>query len=165
MTINHDGRVGIGVSAPAQQLDVTGNVRVGGFGGTVGCVEDRDATLIAGVCASDARFKRDITSFEPMLGKVASLRPVHYFWRADEFPARAFGARQSYGLVAQEVEDVLPELVSTDDDGYKAVNYSKLPLITLQAIKELKTENDALKAQLADVLQRLSEIEARVKER
>lgn len=142
MTINHDGRVGIGIPGPQQMLDVAGNVRVGSFGGMTGCVEDRDGTLIAGNCGSDARFKRDIASFEPMLGKVASLRPVHYFWRGDEFPARGYGQRQSYGLVAQEVQDVLPELVTTDAEGYKAVNYSKLPLMAVQAIKELKAEND-----------------------
>ena len=68
---------------------------------------------------------------------------------ADEFPERAFGDRRSFGLVAQEVERVLPELVTTDEDGFKAVNYSKLPLLAIQAIKELKEKNDALEARLA----------------
>lgn len=166
MMIDHNGRVGInlGGNDPVDQLDVMGDIRVGT--GTTGCVRDRDGTQIAGTgCSSDARFKRDIVSFEPMLGKIAALRPVHYFWRANEFPSRAFGQRQSYGLVAQEVEDVLPELVTTDAEGYKAVNYSKLPLIALQAIKELKSENDTLKEQLGGVLQRLADIEARIKER
>jgi len=39
---------------------------------------------------------------------------------------------------------VLPELVVSDEDGFKAVNYSKLPLLALQAIRELKAKNDAL---------------------
>ena len=38
---------------------------------------------------------------------------------------------------------MLPELVATDSDGYKAIDYSKLPLLTIQAVKELKAENDA----------------------
>ena len=48
-------------------------------------------------------------------------------------------------MIAQDVEQVLPELVVTGDDGFKAVDYSKLPLLTIQAVKELKAENDALK--------------------
>jgi chaperonin cofactor prefoldin len=147
---------------------VAGNVRIGT--GSVGCVEDRDGDVIAGVCASDARFKRDAVSFEPMLNKVAALRPVHFYWRASEFPTRSFGQRQSYGLMAQEVEAVLPELVTTDAEGYKAVNYSKLPLMALQAIRELKAKNDALEeqnaaiqAQNAAIERRLAELEARLK--
>jgi hypothetical protein len=161
MRIDHDGQVGIGTQTPAQQLDVAGNVRVGT--GTVGCIEDRDGDAIAGTCASDARFKRDVVSFEPMLNKVAALRPVHFYWRADEFPSRVFGSKQSYGLMAQEVEEILPELVTTDDEGYKAVNYSKLPLLALQAIRELKERNDALETQNAAILRRLAELEARLK--
>jgi len=72
-------------------------------------------------------------------------------------------------LIAQDVEAVLPELVATDSDGYKAVDYSKLPLLTIQALKELKAENDTLKERVADLeelknenvalKQRLAEIE------
>jgi hypothetical protein len=54
-------------------------------------------------------------------------------------------------LIAQDVEQVLPELVATDSDGYKAVDYSKLPLLTIQAVKELKAENDGLKQRVADL--------------
>ena len=92
-----------------------------------------------------------------MLDKLTALQPVHYFWRASEFPDRHFGDTQNYGLIAQDVEQVLPELVATDSDGYKAVDYSKLPLLTIQAVKELKSENDALK-------QRVSELERLVNE-
>ncbi len=161
LRIDHNGRVGIGTTAPAQLLDVDGNIRVGVAGD--GCVEDSEGDVIAGSCASDARLKRDVLSFEPMLSKVAALRPVHFYWRTDEFPSRAFGTKQSYGLMAQEVEEILPELVTTDAEGYKAVNYSKLPLLALQAIKELKAKNDALEAQNAAIERRLAELEARLK--
>lgn len=77
------------------------------------------------------------------------LRPVHYYWRSAEFPARAFGQEQAFGLIAQEAEAVLPELVGADAEGYKTVNYTKLPLLLLQAVKDLKAENDALKEQNA----------------
>lgn len=148
MRITNGGQVAIGRNLAAQLLDVNGNVRVGT--GTTGCVEDRDGTLIAGTCSSDARLKRDIASFPSMLDKVSRLRPVTYFWRSEELPDRHFGASQSFGLIAQEVEALLPDMVTTDAQGYKAVNYSKLPLLTLQAVKELVAENDTLKTQVRD---------------
>jgi hypothetical protein len=108
-----------------------------------------------GTCSSDERFKRDITPFGPALDRVAALRPVHYYWRAEAFPARHFGSSQTYGLIAQEVEQVLPEIVATDAQGYKAVDYAKLPLLAIQAIKELKQQNETLERRLAALEARL----------
>ncbi|HET8676746.1 MAG TPA: tail fiber domain-containing protein [Blastocatellia bacterium] len=140
------GNVGIGTASPADKLQVAGNIRVGT--GTTGCVRDADATVIAGVCSSDARLKRQITSFSNTLDQLIKLRPVHFYWDAEQFPERGFGNRLSFGLIAQEVEEVLPELVTTDESGYKAVRYNKLPLLLLQAIKELKADNEALRKRL-----------------
>lgn len=145
-TANTD--VGIGITTPARRLDVNGNIRIGLVSGNVGCVEDRDGTVIAGTCSSDLRFKKNITSFGNVLNNFSKLRPVNYFWRADEFTDQKFGNKQSFGLIAQEVEVLFPELVSTDEKGYKAINYSKLPLLTIQAVKELKAENDVLRQQV-----------------
>ena len=136
-------KVGIGNSAPLDKLHVSGDIRIGT--GTTGCVKDANGTVIAGTCSSDARLKRAIVPFAHLLDKLAQLQPVQFYWRADEFKERHFGTKPSFGLIAQEVEKVMPELVSEDEQGYKAVNYSKLPLLTLQAIKELKQENDTLK--------------------
>lgn len=139
--------VGIGVAQPLDRLHVAGDVRIGT--GATGCVRDADATVIAGTCSSDLRFKTDVEAFRPLLDRFAKLTPVTYQWRASEFPSRAFGTRASWGFVAQEVQDLFPDLVATDAQGYLAVNYSKVPLLTVQAVKELKAENDALKARLA----------------
>ncbi|MFN2444363.1 MAG: tail fiber domain-containing protein [Vicinamibacterales bacterium] len=156
MTIANTGRVGIGTQVPANLLDVSGDIRIGT--GLTGCVLDNDGTVIAGVCGSDARFKRDVSPFGPVLDKLTDLRPVHFYWRSAHFPAKAFGDRQSYGLVAQDVEQVLPELVTTDAEGYKAVNYSKLPLLAIQAIKELRNRNDSLAQRLATLEARLDRV-------
>jgi len=172
IAIQPDGKVGIdapvdinGNPSPAlDPLEVFGDVRVGT--GTTGCVKDADATVIAGTCSSDLRLKKNITPFGPTLQALSTLRPVHYDWRADEFPDRHFGTKRTYGLIAQDVEQVLPELVTTDNEGYKAVNYSELPLLTIQAMKELKSENDVLKQQvaqdssdIASLKQRMAELE------
>jgi len=131
--------VGIGMTAPLDRLHVNGEVRVGN------CVKNLAGTQIAGLCASDARFKHHITPFPAMLDRVVRLQPVRYFWRADDFPARGFGRAQTYGLVAQDVEQVMPELVQEQADGFKAVDYSQLPLALLQAIRELRNETQVLR--------------------
>jgi hypothetical protein len=159
MRIGGAGNVVIGGSGAAfDRLHVLGDVRVGTTG-TNGCLKDFSGAGIIGTCASDLRYKKNITSFPNVLGSLTSLRPVHYFWRAEEFPDQGFGDRRASGLIAQEVEAVLPELVVTGADGFKAVDYGKLPLLTIQAIKELKAENDALAARNAALETRLAELE------
>jgi hypothetical protein len=51
-------------------------------------------------------------------------------------------------LIAQDVEKVMPELVTQDDRSFKAVKYSQLPLLLLQAVRELKAENDNLREEM-----------------
>jgi Chaperone of endosialidase len=151
------GNVGIGVfNAPGvitDRLQVFGDIRMG-TAGTNGCLRNFAGTGLIGTCSSDRRFKKDITPFTPVLSQLTALLPVHYFWRASDFPQQHFGDSRAYGLIAQDVEAVLPELVVTGEDGFKAVDYTKLPLLTIQAVKELKAEKDALK-QRVDELERL----------
>lgn len=160
LNIGSGGNVGIGgipTATPGVRLQVAGNIRVGI--GTTGCVKDANDDVIAGTCSSDLRFKQNITPFPNILHKITRLQPVHFYWRAEEFPNRHFGNEQSYGLIAQEVEEVLPELVTKDEEGYRAVNYSKLPLMMLQAFKEMKAEQDLLKLQNAKLQTRLATLE------
>jgi len=158
MSILPNGNVGVGtprlpvtgVPTATDKLQVVGDIRVG-TSGTNGCIKDFSGAGIVGTCSSDRRLKRDITPFGPVLSRLTALQPVHYFWRAREFPDRHFGSSEATGLIAQDVEQVLPELVETDSDGYKAVNYSKLPLLTIQAMKELQAENEGLKARISEL--------------
>ena len=53
-----------------------------------------------------------------------------------------------YGVIAQEVEEVLPEVVTVRDNGYKAVKYEKIVPLLIEAIKELKSEIDDLREQV-----------------
>jgi hypothetical protein len=138
------GNVGIGTPADANgiptandKLQVFGDLRVGTTG-TNGCVKNFAGTQLTGTCVSDRRFKKNITPFGSALNQLTALQPVHFYWRAAEFPDRHFGEAQAYGLIAQDVEQVLPELVVTGEDGFKQVDYAKLPLLTIQAVKELK---------------------------
>jgi hypothetical protein len=165
-------KVGIGTISPDTTLQVVGDIKVG-TSGTNGCLKNYAGTGIAGTCSSDARLKTNVQPFGRVLGRVARLQPVRYAWKVDAFPEYHFGEGVSSGLIAQDVEQVFPEMVSTDERGYKMVNYSELPYLTLQAVKELKaendalkarserleTENDALKAQVAAIAERLARLE------
>ncbi len=155
------GNVGIGINSPLDKLHVVGDIRVGTGG--IGCVKDADGSVIAGACSSDRRFKRGVTPFARSLDMVTRLQPVYFNWRADEFPERHFGLTRSFGLIAQDVEAVLPDLVTTDAEGYKAVKYNQLPFYMLQAIKDLKAENDALKLESDLLKQQLQTQEDRLR--
>ena len=107
-------------------------------------------TCLAGSCLSDARLKRNIKPFAPRLDKLERLQPVTWEWRTDEFPDLHLNLGRGSGLIAQEVEKSLPNLVSTDEHGFKAIDYSQLPLLLLEAVRELKAENDDLHTKLRD---------------
>lgn len=68
------------------------------------------------------RLKRGIRPFGSVLNRVTALQPVHFTWRADEFPDRHLGDAVNSGLIAQDVERVSPEPVTTDEQGLKLVN-------------------------------------------
>jgi hypothetical protein len=152
------GNVGIGTgfATLSQKLHVLGNIRVG-TSGTNGCVQRFDGTALTGTCSSDMRFKRDITPFANVLDRFVRLQPVHYYWRAAQFPQKQFGATQSYGLIAQDVAAVLPELVSEDEQGYKLVDYSKLPLLTIQAMKEQQAQINSQSEKIESQSQQIAE--------
>ena len=97
------------------------------------------------VSPSDNRFKKNFRPIENPLQKVMGLNGVSYNWKSGEYKERGFSDEPQIGLIAQEVEQFFPELVHTDADGYKAVAYSKMVAVLVEAVKELKTENEKLK--------------------
>jgi hypothetical protein len=97
---------------------------------------------------SDIRLKKDINTITDALRKVMEMRGVTYNWRKDEFPERSMEDDLQYGLIAQELEKVIPELVTADDQGWKSIEYSHLVPVLIEAIKELDAKNNAQKAEL-----------------
>ncbi len=164
MAIMPDGNVGIGtftdIPTITDKLQVFGDIRMG-TSGTNGCLRNFAGTGLIGVCSSDRRFKKDITPFSPVLNQLTALQPVHYFWRAADFPQQHFGDSRAYGLIAQDVEEDIVQLVITGDDGFKAIDYTMLPLLTIQAVKELKAEHDALKARVNELERLVTEMLAK----
>jgi len=98
--------------------------------------------------ASDISFKRDIKPLEGSLEKVTSLKGVSFAWRTDQYPEKGFRDGRQIGLIAQDVEKVLPELVKTDKDGKKSLSYDKLTAVLVEAVKAQQKEIAAQEARL-----------------
>ena len=102
---------------------------------------------------SDARAKTNIRPLTNSLGKLKLLRTYSYKFREDtSMPTtRAFikgGNANEYGMLAQEVEKVLPELVITDSEGKKLINYTELIPMLVNAVQNLSSEVEKLKAKV-----------------
>lgn len=110
------------------------------------------------LCGSDARWKKDIAPLESSLSKVIKLEGKNYFWSVEECPDKGFAREKQIGLIAQEVEKVIPELVHTDDEGFKYVSYEKLTVVLVEAVKELKAENEQFKSENHKLSQEISQI-------
>ena len=106
---------------------------------------------------SDARFKKNISGISNALSTVLSLEGVTYNWRTEEFPERSFTERMEYGVIAQQIEKYVPELVSTDEDGYKSVQYSHMVPLLLEAIKE---QQDIINSQIKELSVLKASVEA-----
>lgn len=84
--------------------------------------------------SSDSRLKTDITPMTGMLEKVSALQGVFFKWKDSKSDDRQLG------LLAQEVGEVFPELVSTDPDGMKGVNYIGFIAVLIEALKEQQNQ-------------------------
>ena len=89
---------------------------------------------------SDIRYKSNVNTIGSALEKVTSLRGVTYNYKTSE--------KTSIGFIAQEVEQVVPEVVSTDIEGYKSVSYANMVALLTEAIKEQQTIINDLKARI-----------------
>lgn len=152
----------LGENSTRMRLTPQGDLQIGMGVSSNGCLKDGNGTIIAGTCASDSRYKKDIISFQPLLEDFVKLNPVNFNWRTEEFPEKGFGQKPSYGFIAQEVEKIFPELVQTDEKGFKAVNYGKLNIMSIQAIKELKQENEELRALLLKESHSIDKLESKI---
>ncbi|HBX50879.1 MAG TPA: hypothetical protein DEH02_07410 [Bacteroidales bacterium] len=131
LVVRDDGAVGIGTTIPSYRLTVAGNIYATGDIYLGACA----LWLSPSVC-SDVRYKKDIVPIKNALTDVVKLQGVKYNWRQDEFPDMHFNDRRQIGLIAQDVEKIFPEIVNTNNEGYKNIDYAKLTPILVEAIKE-----------------------------
>jgi hypothetical protein len=121
------GNLGIGTTNPTSKLTVQGDVLVSGV------ITSTDYN-----CSSDINLKENIQPIENPIDKVLNITGVSFDWKED--------GRSSMGVIAQEVERVLPELVSGSDT--KTVNYNGLIGLLIEVVKEQQREINTLKEKI-----------------
>ncbi len=65
---------------------------------------------------------------------------MYYNWDRKKWPQKKFSEAKQIGLIAQDVETVVPEVVNTDNEGYKSLSYDKLTAVLIEAVKEQQKE-------------------------
>jgi hypothetical protein len=122
-----DGSVGAGFAEITTAYNANPNIRTSGD--------------VVAYASSDKRFKDNLKVIQNPIDKIHKLNGYTFDWNDKQDVYKG----KDYGVVAQEVEKVMPELVDTRFDGYKAVKYEKLVPLLIESIKELKAEIEELK--------------------
>ena len=115
-------------------INISGSLGVGtAASGVVGAILATND--VVAFSTSDERLKENVESIGSAVEKVEAINGVTFDW----IPMEGIHVHEGHdvGVIAQEVEKVLPELVTTRDNGYKAVKYDKLTAVLIQAVKEL----------------------------
>jgi len=97
---------------------------------------------------SDLRLKKNIASINSPLKRLLEARGVSFEWDAQKYPQRNFSPGRHYGVIAQEIEKIFPEIVSQDASGDRFVSYNELIPILIEAIKEQQKEIESLKQEV-----------------
>ena len=146
---NQTGTLAITSDIPGSSSDV----QFDSFGvgtaasGTTG--EIRATNDVTAYYSSDERLKENIVEIDNALEKVKQIRGVRYDWTDEHIkskggPDNYFMRKTDVGVIAQEIEAVLPEIVAERDDGIKAVRYERLTALLIEAVKELSARVDEL---------------------
>lgn len=135
---------GVGVNA----MSLAGN----GNAVFLGCVSASNLS-----CPSDIRYKKNIQPLSNALQNIHRIQGVRYDWKRDEFPEKYFSKDSQIGFIAQDIERIFPEMVITDEKGYKSVDYARLTPVLVEAVKELTHKNAQLENRLAKIEAMLSE--------
>ena len=147
LTIASSGFVGLGLnssSAPSAMLDVNGGARLRGMSSSayVGALNYSTGGYLT-TATSDARLKTNVTTIDNALDKVMQLRGVTFNWLDPNVTKRMTG------MIAQEVEQVMPELVfQNPNDGYYGMFYGETTGLLVEATKELNTKLLAMESGL-----------------
>ena len=102
---------------------------------------------IVAYSSSDKRLKENIKPIENPLGKIAQISGNTFDWVENSEVHSHKGS--DIGVIAQEIEAVLPELVTTRENGYKAVKYDKVVALLIEAVKDQQAQIDELKSKLS----------------
>jgi hypothetical protein len=137
-----------------QAVATSDNVRFNSLGigmaasGTAGRIDA--ANDIVAYSSSDRNFKENITPIENPIEKIRKISGNTYDWKAELKDVHGYEGND-VGVIAQEIEEVLPQIVTTRDNGYKAVKYEKLVALLIEGIKEQQLQIEKLQLEVADL--------------
>jgi hypothetical protein len=132
-----------GIEVQGSDVKITGSLAVGNISPNATDGRIDASNDIVAYSSSDIRWKTNIKTIESPLEKLQQLRGVEFEWIED---FRAHGnSGNDIGVIAQEVEQILPQAVQTRDSGMKAVRYEKLIPLLIETIKEQQNQIDELK--------------------
>ena len=122
--------------------------------GTTG--EIRATDDVTAYYSSDASLKENVTNIENAIEKVQQMRGVEFDWTDEYLDAKGgeddyFVRKHDVGVIAQEVEQVLPEVVATRENGIKAVKYDRITSLLIEAIKEQQSQIEMLKSEIKEL--------------
>jgi hypothetical protein len=137
--------VGLGTTNPTQKLHVVGNAYKT-EGGT------------SWASSSDLRLKTVLGDYEKGLNEITALQPVRFRYLENN-PRQLSSDTEQVGFVAQDVQKIFPEAVSQAEDGYLDFNIHAINVALINAVKELKAENDRLKTETIELNSRLERLE------
>jgi len=146
MVVRYDGRVGIGTNAPGGQFELSLD-------------QGRKPSTNTWTITSDARLKNITGTYNKGLKEILQLKPITYQYKnvgERKFAEEILKAVQ-IGFSAQDVQQVFPECVGEDEDGYLNLNTHAIIIAQINAIKELKQENEDTK-KLIEILQIQNEL-------
>jgi len=135
-------------------MGTTSNVRFGSLGigmaasGTSGRIDA--ANDVVAFSTSDVRLKENIVPIPNAIEKIRKISGNTYDWKAELKDVHGYEGND-VGVIAQEVEEVLPQLVQDRDNGYKAVKYDKLVALLIEGIKEQQQHIDNLTIQVEEL--------------
>ena len=89
---------------------------------------------------------------------------VTYNWKTDEFPEMGLNEDIQHGLIAQELEKIIPELVLTDSEGFKSIEYTHLVPVLIEALKEQQNIIDSQKGQISEQASDISDLKVESKQ-
>lgn len=133
--------IGTGTPSPVYKLDVNGRARTTALdtgaldAGAITCTSLASDGDVVAFAVSDARLKNNISTISSPLEKIKKISGVNFEWDTEK---QTTYSGKDVGVLAQEIEEVLPEVVTTRKDGYKAVKYEKIIPLLIEAIKELQ---------------------------
>ncbi len=133
-------------------IDTEGDVTIDSLGGsghsTVYVTNDGTLTTAA---PSDRRLKENIQGLAKSLEKVMGLKPVTFSWKENDC--------QGMGFIAQEVEEVIPELVATNEEGNKGIYTTEMIPYMVKAMQEQQEMIEELQKQNIKLIERLERLE------